>query len=99
LHSAVYTISHGVFFGGGGGWGGGGDKTFPKFDKSFAESFAKILAKFDELKISKKTQYYAQYYYSSSFHNKSKYLVCDFAISHVVAILLLSISSFNTFGF
>jgi len=38
-----------------GGWlsvggGGGGNKTFPKF----AESFAKILAKFHELKISKK---------------------------------------------
>jgi len=28
---------------GGGGWGGGGDETFPKFDESFAESFAKIL--------------------------------------------------------
>jgi len=38
------------FWGGGGGWGGGGDKTFPKF----AESFAKILAKFHELKIKKK---------------------------------------------
>jgi len=33
-----------IFFGGG---EGGGDKTFPKF----AESFAKILAKFHELKI------------------------------------------------
>jgi len=48
LHSAVYTISHAFF-------GGEGDKTFPKFDESFAGSFAKILAKFHELKISKKT--------------------------------------------
>jgi len=32
----------------------GGDETFPKF----AESFAKILAKFHELKISKKPQHY-----------------------------------------
>jgi len=37
----------------GGGWGGGGDKTFPKY----AESFAKILATFHELKISKKPQH------------------------------------------
>jgi len=38
------------------GWGGGGDETFPKFAETFAESFANILAKFHELKISKKTQ-------------------------------------------
>jgi len=38
-----------VFFWGG-RWGGGGNETFPKF----AESFGKILAKFHELKISKK---------------------------------------------
>jgi len=38
---------------GGMGWGGGGDETFPKF----AKSFAKILAKFHELKISKKPQH------------------------------------------
>jgi len=38
----------------GGGWGGGGDETFPKFAESFAKSFANILAKFHELKISKK---------------------------------------------
>jgi len=31
-----------------------GDETFPKFAESFPESFAKILAKFHELKISKK---------------------------------------------
>jgi len=42
----------------GGGWGGGGDETFPKFDDSFAESFAKILEKLHELKMSKKTQHY-----------------------------------------
>jgi len=35
------------------GLGGGSDETFSKF----AESFAKILAKFHELKISKKTQH------------------------------------------
>jgi len=57
LHSAIYTISH-MFFGGEGGWGGGGDETFPKFAKSFAESFAKILANFHELKLSKKPQNY-----------------------------------------
>jgi len=45
------------FFLGRVGWGGGGDETFPKFAKSFAESFAKILAKFHELKISKKPQH------------------------------------------
>jgi len=39
------------------GWGGEGDETFPKF----AESFAKILAKFHELKISKKPQHYIPY--------------------------------------
>jgi len=47
-----------MFFGGWGGWGGGGDEIFPKFVESFAESFAKILAKFHELKISKKPQHY-----------------------------------------
>jgi len=47
--SSICNFSH-VFLGGG-GWGGGGDETFPKF----AESLAKILAKFQELKISKKT--------------------------------------------
>jgi len=36
------------------GGGGGGDETFPEFDESFSESFAEILAKFHELKISKK---------------------------------------------
>jgi len=41
------------FLGGEGWWGGGGDETFPKF----AKSFAKILAKFHELKISKKPQH------------------------------------------
>jgi len=46
---SIYNFSH-VF---GGGWGGGGDETFPEF----AESFAKILAKFNELKISIKTQH------------------------------------------
>jgi len=47
------------FFGRGGGWGGGDDdETFPKF----AESFAKILAKFYELKISKKLQHYFEGY-------------------------------------
>jgi len=35
----------------GGGWGEGEDESFPKFAKNFAESFAKILAKFHELKI------------------------------------------------
>jgi len=40
----------------------GGDETFPKF----AESFAKILAKFHELKISKKTHYLYIYIYRSS---------------------------------
>jgi len=42
-----------MFSFGGGGWGGGGDETFPKF----AKSFAKILAKLHELKISKKPQH------------------------------------------
>jgi len=42
-----------VFFGSGGGWRGGGKETFPKI----AESFAKILAKFHELEISKKPQH------------------------------------------
>jgi len=39
--------------------GGGGeeDETFPKFAESLAESFGQILAKFCELKISKKTQH------------------------------------------
>jgi len=44
-----------MFFWEGGGGEEGGDETFPKF----AESFAKILAKFHELKISKKPQHYA----------------------------------------
>jgi len=35
-------------------WGGGSNETFPKFAESFAKSFGKILAKFHELKISKK---------------------------------------------
>jgi len=48
LHSAVYTILHIFFLWRG---GGGGDESFPKF----AVSFAKILAKIHELKISKKT--------------------------------------------
>jgi len=43
-----------MFFFVGGGWGGGGDETFPKFAESLATSFANILAKFHELKISKK---------------------------------------------
>jgi len=47
-----------MFFWGEGKWGGGGEETFPKFAESFAESFANILAKFHELKISKKTQHY-----------------------------------------
>jgi len=38
--------------------GGGGDETFPKFAEGFAKSFAKICAKFHELKISKKPQHY-----------------------------------------
>jgi len=46
---SIYNFSR--FFLGGGGWGGGGDETFPKFVESFAKSFAKILAKFHELKI------------------------------------------------
>jgi len=37
--------------------GRGGDETFPKFAESFAESFANILAKFHELKISNKPQH------------------------------------------
>jgi len=41
-----------------GGCGGEGDETFPKFAESFAKSFAKILAQFHELKISKKPQHY-----------------------------------------
>jgi len=48
----------------GGWWGGGGDETFPK---SFDESFAKILAKFHELKIFKKTTTLVPYLYRSSF--------------------------------
>jgi len=45
-----------VYFGG--GWGrGGDDETFPIYAESFAESFAKILAKFHELKISRKPQH------------------------------------------
>jgi len=43
------------FLGGGGGWGEGGNESFPKLSKSFVKSFAKILAKFHELKVSKKT--------------------------------------------
>jgi len=46
-----------MFFWEGGGWEGGGDETFQKFAESLAESFAKILAKFHELKISKKSQH------------------------------------------
>jgi len=52
---SIYNFSH-VFLGRG-GWGGGGDESFPKFAESSAEGFAKILAKFHELKILKKTQY------------------------------------------
>jgi len=39
--------------------GGGekGDETFPKFAESFVKSFAKNLAKFHELKMSKKQQH------------------------------------------
>jgi len=48
---SIYNFSR-VFLGGG-RWGGGGEETFPKF----AESFAKILAKFQELKMSKKPQH------------------------------------------
>jgi len=44
---SIYNFSH-VFLGGGGG-GRGGDEAFPKF----VESFAKILAKFHELKKKK----------------------------------------------
>jgi len=47
-----------MFFWGGEGWEGGGDETFPKFAESFAKSFANILAKFYELKISKNPQHY-----------------------------------------
>jgi len=54
---SIYKFSR-VLFGGGGGWGGGGNETFPKFAESFADSFVKILAKFHELKISKKPQHY-----------------------------------------
>jgi len=54
---SIYNFSRFFWWG---GWGGGGDKTFPKFAESFVESFAKILAKFHELKISKKPQHYAQ---------------------------------------
>jgi len=49
---SIYTISH-VFLGERGGRGRGGNEAFPKFD----ESFAKILAKFHDLKISKKLQH------------------------------------------
>jgi len=48
---SIYNFLH-VFFMGR-GWGGGGNESFPKF----AESFAKIFAKFHELKISKKPQH------------------------------------------
>jgi len=47
---SIYNFSHVFLLG-----GGGGDESFPKF----AESFAKILAKFHELKISKKPQHYS----------------------------------------
>jgi len=43
-----------MVFGGVGEWGEGGNETFP----NFAKSFDKILAKFHELKISKKPQHY-----------------------------------------
>jgi len=47
---SIYNFSR-VFLGGWGGWGGGGVETFTKLAESFAESFAKIMAKFHELKI------------------------------------------------
>jgi len=77
LHSAVYTISH-VFSLGGEGWGGGGDETFPKFAKSFTKNFAKILAKFHELKISKKPQHYVHHSHRhpESLHRPES-LVCQ----------------------
>jgi len=40
-----------MFLFGGGECGGEGDETFPIFAERFLKSFAKILAKFHELKI------------------------------------------------
>jgi len=56
LHSTVYTISHPFFFGG----GGGETKLSRIIAESFAESFAKILAKLHELEISTKLQHCSQ---------------------------------------
>jgi len=49
-----------MFFWGGGGWGGGGDETFPNLPKVSPKISTKILAKFHELKISKKPQHYCK---------------------------------------
>jgi len=52
LPRAVYNISYGIFIWEGGVRGG------KKFSRNISESFAKILAKFYELKILTKPQHY-----------------------------------------